>query len=470
MDTEGHAGESVEKPTGTDTCPKPGNPYKGVFYANDFGYLEGACRAHNESDDPLVGLTDRFKRMKLAENVTLDLGGQYRLRYHDENNHGLTRLNGLDNEFLLSRLRVYGNLEVGDHVRVYVEGIDAAATGESLPNRGIEVDRHDLLNGFVDVSFAAGESDVTLRAGRQELLFGNQRLISPLDWGNTRRTFDGFRANISRPLGEGDTLDVSLFAVRPREVEKTGFNDTNDSVDFLGAYATLDLGAHSFDLYSLSLEETGLPTDNFHLFTHGVRWNGRFGNLLGEMEAAIQRGNLGGQDHNAEMLTLGLGYDFGAFSDWKPKAWLYYDYASGDGQPNDGVHGTFRQHFPLAHAWLGLIDLVARQNIKAGSFKTSFQPTDWLTLAPQLHSFHLADSRDGLYNAGGAIIRRDPTGQAGSHVGEELDVVAKIKLPSRMGLMIGWSKFWGAGFIDDTNPAGVGGNADFGYVQWMMHF
>jgi hypothetical protein len=38
----------------------------------------------------------------------------------------------------------------------------------------------DLLNAFVDVMLWGGERDNYLRIGRQELLYGSQRLISPL--------------------------------------------------------------------------------------------------------------------------------------------------------------------------------------------------------------------------------------------------------------------------------------------------
>jgi hypothetical protein len=35
------------------------------------------------------------------------------------------------------------------------------------------------------------EAPAYVRVGRQELLYGSQRLISTLDWANTRRTFQG---------------------------------------------------------------------------------------------------------------------------------------------------------------------------------------------------------------------------------------------------------------------------------------
>lgn len=94
--------------------PNVGNPYKGVFFENDFGYLNDPCLEANDPRDFWSRITDKTKRREIAPQVTLDLGGEYRLRYHDEDNFARNQLNGLDNTFLLSRLRVFANLEVTD--------------------------------------------------------------------------------------------------------------------------------------------------------------------------------------------------------------------------------------------------------------------------------------------------------------------------------------------------------------------
>jgi len=37
---------------------------------------------------------------------------------------------------------------------------------------------------------------------------------------------------------------------------------------------------------------------------------------------------------------------------WSPTAWIYYDYASGDANPNDGDFNTFNQlHRPLTNGF-----------------------------------------------------------------------------------------------------------------------
>src|SRR5216684_1087626 len=49
----------------------------------------------------------------------------------------------------------------------------------------------DLMNGFADVMIPLGPASVTLRGGRQELIFGSQRLVGPGDFTQVPRSFDG---------------------------------------------------------------------------------------------------------------------------------------------------------------------------------------------------------------------------------------------------------------------------------------
>jgi hypothetical protein len=54
------------------------------------------------------------------------------------------------------------------------------------------VDEFDLFNGFADIVLPLGDqASVTLRGGRQELMFGSQRLVGPGDFTQVPRTFEG---------------------------------------------------------------------------------------------------------------------------------------------------------------------------------------------------------------------------------------------------------------------------------------
>ncbi len=82
----------------------------------------------------------------------------------------------------------------------------------------------------------------------------------------------------------------------------------------------------------------------------------------------------------------------------------------------------------------------------------------------------MESSKDALYNAGGAAIRRDPTGRSGDEIGQELDLTAILSIMDRVEFQLGYSRFWGGEFIDATNPPGVSGNASFFYAQLTARF
>jgi hypothetical protein len=197
--------------------------YKPLFFDNNFDYLCDECWC-----DWWLG--DNLKRHCLDDWGVLDIGGQYRARLHNERNMRGLGLTGVDDDFLLHRTRLFGNLEVGDRLRFYAEYLDAESNYENFPPRQIEVDRSDMLNLFVDGKMFAGDSgDLWLRYGRQELLNGNQRLISPLDWANTRRTFEGVKL-----FWKGENWDVDAFWTNPVVVDPVQFDAPNRSQEFSG--------------------------------------------------------------------------------------------------------------------------------------------------------------------------------------------------------------------------------------------
>jgi len=430
--------------------------YANTFYSNDFSYLDTGCDP--DKRDRFARVTDTAKRLSFGPNVTADFGGEFRLRYHNEQGHALSRLNGQDDTFTLSRLRLYANVEVGDRLRFFGEIIDARSYGESFGPRGIEEVHWDALNAFAEFR---GQR-VGVRFGRQELQFGAQRLVSPLDWGNTRRSFDGVRVDFT-----GNPVRVSAWYTAPRQITAGFGSRTDDNTRFGGVYATYTQGTQTtLDGYLLHLEND--PSDR-EIWTVGARYAGSRGNTFWELEGAFQFGDQAGSDVRASMLTAGVGYMFKDHP-WQPKVSLYYDRASGDDDPTDGRIETFNQLFPLAHAYFGFIDLVGRQNIEAVSLRAQARPHRRLQLAAALHHFRLNEAADGLYNAGGATIRSDPTGASGRDVGNELDLTATVSLSDRAAWQVGYARFWGGSFVTATNPAGVSGDAEFVYTQFRVRF
>src|SRR5207344_471812 len=98
----------------------------------------------------------------------------------------------------------------------------------------IDQNKSDLLNAFIDVKLAdLGGNPAYVRVGRQELLFGSQRLISPLDWANTRRTFQG-----ARLFRATEKFDFDLFWAQPVIPNPIALDSVDNNINFAGAWAT----------------------------------------------------------------------------------------------------------------------------------------------------------------------------------------------------------------------------------------
>jgi len=456
--------------------------YKGLFYDNDFSYLDDPCYRGR-----LLG--DRFKQLHYGDCWLVSVGGEYRMRYHSEHNLSGKPLTGLDNDFLLQRTRLFADAKYGDGLRLYAEGIDAASDHEVRAPRNIEVNRADMLNLFADVRLLdAADGDYWFRGGRQELLYGNQRLISPLDWSNTRRTFDGFKT-----FYKAEKLGVDAFWTRnvpfaQHLPDDHNFDNPNQSEQFMGVYSTYKPDAkRTIEAFFLRLDEkdpvtqpSGVVIDGYDPMLFGTRWYYVNGDWLHEFEGGYQFGTYDqDQDTQAGYYVIGLGREMKRVK-WKPTVWLYYDWASGDADPNDFVHGTFNQYFPLGHKYFGFMDIIGRQNIQDINASSLFHLHEKVTLLAWFHVFYLEEARDALYNTQGVPLYQDPTGSSGKDVGQEIDLLLTYRLRPRADLVIGYSHFFTGDYfrspVIQNGPAGLatngsnGRDADFTYVQFTTQF
>jgi hypothetical protein len=147
-----------------------------VRYDEDWSVLKGWDLS--KTDD----FWDRFKFILLTKegSVWLTLGGDVRerLEYFNEFEFGSSAPEVSD-AYLLSRFRLSVDFHVSRYFRIFAEGKSALSTDRKLlgGNTTTFMDTIDLQNGFADVMIPLGDqASVTLRGGRQELIFGAQRL------------------------------------------------------------------------------------------------------------------------------------------------------------------------------------------------------------------------------------------------------------------------------------------------------
>jgi len=435
---------------GVDRQTPPKYPYPSFslmqqpFFDFSWAYLDDPKLDDSERD-----LFDFMKRVHIGDDFLFGTGGQVWWRSMNEQN---SRLSGIKNHYDLFRLRTYADFWYRDCVRVYAEFITAQTYNQDLNPLPIDRNYADLLNAFVEFKVAdINGKNAYVRAGRQELVFGSQRLISALDWANTRRTFQGVRG-----YRVGDKWDVDLFWVQPVIPNARKFDSVDNNINFAGAWVThRPKKGTAFDFYYLFLDNTsrttvqGINSGPYNVHTLGSRGAGNEGSFLYDYEGMIQLGDRVGQSTFAGSASAGIGWDFKELP-LKPVLWAYYDYASGDDNPNSGSYSTFNQLFPFGHFYLGWLDLVGRQNITDANAHLFLYPANWITLWLQYHHFELASSRDALYNAAGVATRRSPNGTAGRSVGDEIDVVCNFQLDNHSSLLVGWSYLFAGDFIRNT--------------------
>ena len=352
---------------------KVATAYKDPFYQNDFSYL-------NNPSYQGYNLGEGLKQLPIGEVGKLDVGGQYRLRYHNEHNMRGFGLTGKDDSFLLDRTRIYADYKVNKRARVFAEFLDAGSSYENFAPRQTEVQQFDVENLFVDlVTFESDLGKLTSRIGRQELLFGSQRLIAPLDWANNRRRFDGGRLTWSN-----ENRSTDFLLVRPENIDFHHFDSPNQNQAFWGVYDTNKMLENGIvDTYYLGLEDT---STHLHLHTLGTAFKGEVDGLQWDDEFGYQFGkNPDGSDISAFSLTLGLGAK--SKGSMKPSIWFYYDWASGD----DSINNGWNHLFPLGHKYLGYIDLFGRRNIHDANSILTFSPTEKFTVLAWYHYFFLAN-------------------------------------------------------------------------------
>src|SRR3990170_7499572 len=157
-------------------APAAPPPYTPVRWNEDYSYLKDPAKR-----------TDFFDPVKYIplgrDDIYLSLGGQFRERYEyfDNNAFGAGPQDG--DGYFLHRLLLHADLHATKYFRAFAQFKAANIDDREGGPRPIDKDKADLQQAFVDfkLPLPTGSKDAaTLRLGRQDLLYGAQRLISPL--------------------------------------------------------------------------------------------------------------------------------------------------------------------------------------------------------------------------------------------------------------------------------------------------
>lgn len=367
---------------------------------------------------------------------------------------------GYDLTTLRTRLGI--GVDAGQGVKGFIQLQDSRNWG-SEASVTANTGNVDLHQGYADVLDLFTEP-LDLRIGRMELQYGDQRLISPLDWSNVGRAWDGARLRL-----RGTNYAVDLFETVVKEV-----NIAKRNGNFWGLYATCKaMPKHEFDAYVLGRDQGDGTFTNEHGTlgnlsdrTVGARIKGAPGRFDYTGEADWQFGRRAGQQVRAWAMAATGGYTLDLAL--KPRLGVEYDFASGDSNPSDNKVQTFDPLYPFGHALQGYQDIFSWKNGHDFKASASIDPkTDWRVQA-DLHHFRLHHSFDAWYDSTAtAIIARSTTGGPGKDIGNELDLHVKGKFREVISLWFGYCRFFAGSYVKATTTRG---DRDWGFFQAAFNF
>lgn len=414
--------------------------------------LMGAPIAHAQTAAPLsapaASPAPLPNRLNTVLPTWLRLRGEYRARMEGLDNSGF--VDGRDDLFWLGRLRVNATLAPTRWLSGQIQVQDARVADKEVGSVAAPFKAaFDVRTAFGDLG--KPNATVGLRLGRQELAFGEQRLVGHVSWLNAARTFDGGRATIRSRRATVDVFAASVVRILPGEWDRSGNGNR-----FVGAYATSaalvprgTVEPYFFWRSDRNVRNESAALATLRQSTAGVRWVGQLpGRFEYGVEAARQFGSLGTDDISAwashlQVRTPAVG---------TLRFTGEYNYATGDADGADGVRGTFDQLYPTPHDKYGLADQVGWRNIHHVRAGTEIGAIKGLPLSVNYHSWWLADAADALYLAGGAPLARVTGGAASRHVGQEFDVQITRALTPQLQLAAGYAYIHAGGFLKQATP------------------
>ena len=466
------------------TPPPPPAPFNGFINQ----YLSSISGYTNHWD---IGGADRERYVAYEGYAIAGKAGSVDFRDHGVN---------VDNQYLLSRIRLHAGYHddwwgayvegqsswaTSDHRAAYADVPAIAGTTKTL-GYGPESDQLDLHQGFVTVGNQK-EFPLTLKVGRQEMSYGEERLIGAFDWNNIGRAFDEAKLRWADTWGSVDAF--TGMPVVPRE----GQFDMPNNQDWLsGVYATLTpIPKTILEGYFLARNASRSAVSTFSdpefpqptardVYTIGGRLKSKPGELWNfdyTLEGAYQFGDFAPtataarENQSAFMFVSELGYTFADL--WaKPRLGAEFDYASGS--DGNGTHGTFDMLYPTPHKFLGSMDLFSLQNLQDLGANITLKPAKRLTVTVLGNAYWLADTHDYLYNAAGAP--RTTAGYSNHStynpfVGTEVTVIAGYAVTKFALVEAGYGHFFSGDYVDQSQAINGGSrDANFAYIQTSLKF
>jgi len=363
----------------------------------------------------------------------------------------------------------------------------------------------------------AGVQGLSLKAGRQYVIFGNHSLFGHFDWANTGYSHDGVMLQYSTKA-----LDSYFGWFRNAETDisqAAAVGSGNPNINGTGQAQNANGDADMFIFYNQIKSVPGFLIEPFYVYYKnnlgsadnrgqgmgqakhsdqtrhmiGNRIEMRKGNFDAINELAWQFGQMGDsggvnaiQNANGQTKNLHInawatrnwiGYTHYQ-SSWKPRFAVNFDYASGDGRANCNIAAgygncksanTFENFFPTNHIHMGYMDVQAWKNMLSPSANFQARPSKDDHIEVWYTNLNLASAQDNWYRGSQGVYVFSKVGNTKKHIGDEIDFTwTHMFMDGKVAFQATYSYLFSGSYIQ--NNLGTSVNQTWAYAQLWINF
>ncbi len=348
--------------------------------------------------------------------------------------------------------------------------------------------------------------NLTIKAGRQLVVWGNHRMFGHFDWNNVGWAHDGLTANYK--LNKTTTLQVGwLRTADRRDCPSPTSGGCINVANAAGRTPGIATDDGNVVYVRAPMKVAGVVLEPTYIWHDGG--TGAAANATGPIIAAVRpqnqsRHTLGGRAvkkfaaGGARVdLTLEGYYQFGEIGaggvtsarnmdieahafhidggvtlpvPMQPRLSAEFNMASGN--KGDGKERGFDQLYPTNHIHFGYMDRMSWKNMNHWAFGLQMRPNADSHFEVTGHIFSKQEATDGWYHAGqGPIIPAGGGSGTSTDLGEEVDVVyTHFFTPgNHVAWQIGGGVFLPGQFVDDSRNNNAS-EQTWGYTQLWVNF
>ena len=473
---------------------------------------------------PAPGAIDDYLKTEAPSLVGWDIGVNERLRFEDKDDAGTTHAGSNfdffnappsdnSNQYWLTRLmpRVsYKNdlitfvVELRSSYALDDDRYTATAAGKNMPEDDgpLQLQMAYLLIGNPK------EFPVTAKVGRQELIYGDSRLVGNAYWLNVPHTFDAVKLRYQNSF-----FGVDVFAANLVYVDADHFENSNPQDTLSGAYfdfpgiskdnvTELYLFARNVsrgivtdnwsfvpapfrftapqDIYTMGYHTKSKP-DAYGPWDYGIEAMWQFGDRTAVFPATTVAAAKAAPrlEQSAWAFVLQGGYTW-KDEPLKPRLALIVSAASGDQSSTDKDSQTFQNILTSNHGLYGIMDLSSLQNLVDCRLNFTIKPSPTTSLAVDLHQQYLETTNDFWYNVAG--VPRNTAGATpgsgkgfginpgySSDLGQEADVIGGWTIHRGLLLEAGLGHFFRGEYVKESLRVVGSRDADYFSLQATLN-